>query len=59
MIADFRNALTSDVAVHAAYPDHNAGRLAGAPPDEDTFTSAAHVVKDHIYQQMYVPAPRL
>lgn len=56
-IADFRNAVTSDVAVHAAYPDNNAGGLAGAPPDEDTFTSAAHVVKEHIHQQMYVPVP--
>jgi carbon-monoxide dehydrogenase large subunit len=56
-IADFRDALTSDIAVHAAYPDNNAGGLAGAPPDEDTFASAAHVVKEHIYQQMYVPVP--
>ncbi|GAS92252.1 xanthine dehydrogenase family protein molybdopterin-binding subunit [Mycolicibacterium brisbanense] len=56
-VADFRDALTSDVAVHAAYPDNNAGGLAGAPPDEDTFTSAAHVVKEHVYQQMYVPVP--
>ncbi|ORA32264.1 xanthine dehydrogenase family protein molybdopterin-binding subunit [Mycobacterium aquaticum] len=56
-IPDFRDALTSDIAVHAAYPDNNAGGLAGAPPDEETFASAAHVVKEHIYQQMYVPVP--
>jgi carbon-monoxide dehydrogenase large subunit len=56
-IADFRTALTSDIAVHEAYPDNNAGGLAGAPPDEDTFASAARVVKEHIYQQMYVPVP--
>ncbi|MDV3129342.1 xanthine dehydrogenase family protein molybdopterin-binding subunit [Mycobacterium sp. 21AC1] len=56
-IADFRQALTSEVAVHAAYPDNNAGGMAGMPPDEETFNSAAHVVKEHIYQQMHVPVP--
>ncbi|WP_396922799.1 xanthine dehydrogenase family protein molybdopterin-binding subunit [Mycolicibacterium sp.] len=56
-VADFRRALTSDVSVHAAYPDNNAGGMGGAPPDEETFDSAAHVVKEHIYQQMYVPVP--
>ncbi|GAB5895537.1 xanthine dehydrogenase family protein molybdopterin-binding subunit [Mycolicibacterium mageritense] len=56
-VADFRRALTSDVSVHAAYPDNNAGGMGGAPPDEETFDSATHVVKEHIYQQMYVPVP--
>ncbi|MBN3456140.1 xanthine dehydrogenase family protein molybdopterin-binding subunit [Mycobacterium sp. DSM 3803] len=56
-VADFRRALTSDVSVHAAYPDNNAGGMGGAPPDEETFDSAAHVVREHIYQQMYVPVP--
>ncbi|TXI63227.1 xanthine dehydrogenase family protein molybdopterin-binding subunit [Mycolicibacterium mageritense] len=56
-VADFRRALTSDVSVHAAYPDNNAGGMGGAPPDEETFDSAAHVAKEHIYQQMYVPVP--
>ncbi|BBX34259.1 nicotine dehydrogenase [Mycolicibacterium mageritense DSM 44476 = CIP 104973] len=56
-VADFRRALTSDVSVHSAYPDNNAGGMGGAPPDEETFDSAAHVVKEHIYQQMYVPVP--
>lgn len=56
-VADFRRALTSDVSVHAAYPDNNAGGMGGAPTDEETFDSAAHVVKEHIYQQMYVPVP--
>ncbi len=27
------------------------------PPDEEVFGSAAHVVKEHIYQQMHVPVP--
>ena len=31
--------------------------MAGAPPDEETFASAAHVVERHVYQQMYAPVP--
>ena len=56
-IADFRKAQNSDVIVHAAYPDNVAGGLGGAPPDEELFATAPHVVKEHIYQQMYVPVP--
>ncbi|MED5810926.1 xanthine dehydrogenase family protein molybdopterin-binding subunit [Mycolicibacterium sp. 050232] len=56
-IADFRQALTSQVSVHEAFPDNNAGGMAGMPPDEEVFGSAAHVVKEHIYQQMHVPVP--
>ncbi|WP_029113256.1 xanthine dehydrogenase family protein molybdopterin-binding subunit [Mycobacterium sp. URHB0044] len=56
-VADFRTALESDVTVHDAYPDNNAGGMAGAPPDEEVFASAAHVVSEHVYQQMYVPVP--
>ncbi len=56
-VADFREALESDVTVHDAYPDNNAGGMAGAPPDEEVFASAAHVVSEHVYQQMYVPVP--
>jgi carbon-monoxide dehydrogenase large subunit len=56
-IADFRTALDSDVTVHDAYPDNNAGGMAGAPPDEEVFATAAHVVEEHVYQQMYVPVP--
>ena len=40
-----------------AYPDNLAGGLGGTPPDEETFSSAAHVVSENIYQQMYVPVP--
>ncbi len=32
--------------------DNNAGGMAGMPPDEEVFGSAAHMVKEHIYQQM-------
>lgn len=56
-IADFRTALDSDVTVHDAYLDNNAGGMAGAPPDEEVFATAAHVVEEHVYQQMYVPVP--
>jgi carbon-monoxide dehydrogenase large subunit len=56
-VADFTRAMNADVAVHEAYPDNVAGALAGAPPDQETFSSAAHVVSENIYQQMYVPVP--
>ncbi|MFV8049210.1 xanthine dehydrogenase family protein molybdopterin-binding subunit [Mycobacterium sp. 48b] len=56
-IADFRQALTSEISVHEAFADNNAGGMAGMPPDEEVFGSAAHVVKEHIYQQMHVPVP--
>ena len=56
-IADFRKAQNADVVVHAAYPDNVAGGMGGAPPDEEVFANAAHVVSEHIYQQMYVPVP--
>ena len=56
-IADFTHAVNSDVVVHQAYPDNVAGGLAGAPPDEEVFAAAAHVVKEQVYQQTYVPVP--
>jgi carbon-monoxide dehydrogenase large subunit len=60
-VADFtqavRLAAESDVAVHAAYPDNVAGGMEGAPPDEDTFSSAAHVAEANVYQQIYAPVP--
>src|ERR1700752_2634573 len=60
-VADFtqavRLAAESDVVVHDAYPDNVAGGLAGAPPDEETFSSAAHVASAHVYQQIYAPVP--
>ena len=56
-IADFTKAVNSDVVVHEAYPDNVAGGMAGAPPDEETFSTAAHVVPENIYQQTYVPVP--
>lgn len=60
-IADFRKAMGGAEAgipvVHDAYPDNVAGGMAGMPPDEEVFANAAHVVTEHIYQQMYVPVP--
>jgi carbon-monoxide dehydrogenase large subunit len=59
-VADFTHAIgmaAEDVVVHAAYPDNVAGGFGGAPPDEQTFSSAAHVVSENIYQQIYVPVP--
>jgi carbon-monoxide dehydrogenase large subunit len=56
-IADFRRAQNADVVVHEAYPDNLAGGMAGAPPDEETFRAAAHVVKAHVYQQIHAPVP--
>jgi carbon-monoxide dehydrogenase large subunit len=60
-IADFtqaiRMAADSDVVVHEAYPDNVAGGMGGAPPDEETFSSAAHVVSENVYQQIYAPVP--
>ncbi|MGV0835469.1 xanthine dehydrogenase family protein molybdopterin-binding subunit [Mycolicibacterium thermoresistibile] len=56
-VADFTKAVDAGVAVHEQYPDNVAGGMAGAPPDEETFTNAAHVVAEHIYQQAHVPVP--
>jgi aerobic carbon-monoxide dehydrogenase large subunit len=60
-IADFtqamRMAAESDVIVHKAYPDNIAGGMGGAPPDEEVFSSASHVISENIYQQIYVPVP--
>lgn len=56
-IADFTRAVGADVVIHDDYPDNVAGGLAGAPPDEEVFASAAYVVEERIYQQAYVPVP--
>jgi carbon-monoxide dehydrogenase large subunit len=60
-VADFtqavRLAAESDVVVHEAYPDNVAGGMGGAPPDEETFSSAAHVAEANVYQQIYAPVP--
>ena len=47
----------ADVVVHEAYPDNVAGGMGGVPPDEETFSTAAHVAEANVYQQMYAPVP--
>ncbi|MGY4709584.1 xanthine dehydrogenase family protein molybdopterin-binding subunit [Mycolicibacterium sp. CBM1] len=56
-IADLTRAVNNVAVVHEAYPDNVAGGLAGAPPDENAFDSAAFVVTERIYQQTHVPVP--
>jgi aerobic carbon-monoxide dehydrogenase large subunit len=56
-LADFTKASDSSVVVHDAYPENVALQLGFAPPDEETFAAAAHVVAETIYQQIYVPVP--
>jgi aerobic carbon-monoxide dehydrogenase large subunit len=60
-IADFTRAFSQDgapkVVVHQVYPDNVAGGMAGAPPDEEIFATSAYVVKENVYQQIYVPVP--
>ena len=56
-ITDFTEAQSSDVLVHDSYADNVAGGMAGAPPDEQIFTTSAYVVKENVYQQIYAPVP--
>ena len=61
VVADFTRAVGGSAAgapvVHDAYPDNVAGGMGGAPPDEDTFSGAAHVASAHVYQQIHAPVP--
>ncbi|GAB7144135.1 xanthine dehydrogenase family protein molybdopterin-binding subunit [Mycobacterium riyadhense] len=56
-ITDFTRAQSSDVLVHDSYPKNVAGGMAGALPDEEVFATSPCVVKENIYQQIYVPVP--
>ncbi|OJZ73833.1 xanthine dehydrogenase [Mycobacterium paraffinicum] len=56
-VTDFTRAQSSAVLVHDAYPNNVAGGMGGAPPDEELFASAACVVEERIYQQIYAPVP--
>src|SRR5215212_6497817 len=60
-VADFTKARGGSAAgipvVHEAYPDNVAGGMGGAPPDEETFSSAPHVASAHVYQQIHSPVP--
>ena len=59
-VADFTKAVGGprrNPVVHDAYPDNVAGGMGGAPPDEETFSTAAHVAAAHVYQQIHAPVP--
>ena len=60
-VADFTKAIGGSAAgisvVHDAFPDNVAGGMGGAPPDEETFSAAAHVASANVYQQIYAPVP--
>ncbi|RDH76511.1 xanthine dehydrogenase family protein molybdopterin-binding subunit [Mycolicibacterium moriokaense] len=56
-VADFTRAVNSESVVHDAYPDNVAGGMGGAPPDEEIFSTAAHVASAHVYQQIHAPVP--
>jgi carbon-monoxide dehydrogenase large subunit len=60
-VADFTQAVRmaeeSGAVVHDAYPDNVAGGMGGAPPDEETFSSAAYVASANVYQQIHAPVP--
>ncbi|OBF97760.1 xanthine dehydrogenase [Mycobacterium sp. 852002-51152_SCH6134967] len=56
-VADFTKAVGSSVVVHEAYPDNVAGGMGGAPPDEETFATAACVASANVYQQIHAPVP--
>ena len=56
-VSDFTRAQSADVLVHDGYADNVAGGMAGAPPDEEIFATAAYTVKETVYQQIYAPVP--
>ena len=58
-VADYLEAQESDELVHDGYERNVAGRLRGAKPDavDEACASAAHVIRETIYQQAYVAVP--
>ena len=56
-IVDFTRAKDADVLVHLDYANNVAGGMAGAPPDENTFSTAEYMVSENVYQHTYVPVP--
>ncbi len=58
-VVDYTQAEHADVLVHASHGSNVIGEINGLPASalEDVFGSAAHVVRETIYQQSYVPAP--
>ncbi len=58
-VVDYAQAEHADVLVHANHGSNVIGEINGLPVDAlaDVFASAAHVVRETIYQQAYAPAP--
>ncbi|MEU5762170.1 xanthine dehydrogenase family protein molybdopterin-binding subunit [Nocardia sp. NPDC047648] len=58
-VVDYVTAADSPHLVHAAFAGNNAGELAGRPAADlaPVFDSAAHVVRQKIFQQAYLPVP--
>ncbi|MEU1549260.1 xanthine dehydrogenase family protein molybdopterin-binding subunit [Nocardia sp. NPDC005745] len=58
-VVDYVTAADSPNLVHAAFAGNNAGELGGRPAADlaPVFDSAAHVVRQTIFQQAYLPVP--
>ncbi|WP_040864040.1 xanthine dehydrogenase family protein molybdopterin-binding subunit [Nocardia exalbida] len=58
-VVDYVTAADSPNLVHAAFAGNNAGELGGRPAADlaPLFDSAAHVVRQTIFQQAYLPVP--
>src|SRR5205823_2020623 len=58
-VVDYATAEETEVVVHASHGSNVIGELAGRPLSslDDTFASAAHVVRETIYQQACAPVP--
>ncbi|MFF7943389.1 xanthine dehydrogenase family protein molybdopterin-binding subunit [Nocardia gamkensis] len=58
-VVDYVTAADSPNLVHAAFAGNNAGELGGRPAADlaPLFDSAAHVVRQKIFQQAYLPVP--
>jgi carbon-monoxide dehydrogenase large subunit len=58
-LADYLDAASSDELVYESAPGNVAGQLAGAPPEtiDEVAETAAHVVRETIFQQSYAAVP--
>ncbi|MBO0852644.1 MAG: xanthine dehydrogenase family protein molybdopterin-binding subunit [Nocardia sp.] len=58
-VVDYKTADTSENLVHAGFAGNSAGEMGGRPASDlqPLFDSAAHVVRQQIFQQAYVPVP--
>lgn len=58
-VVDYVTAADSENLVHAGFAGNSAGEMGGRPAAdlEPIFDSAAHVVRQNIFQQAYLPVP--